>query len=103
MEMALLTRLKEPRVRRRAVLAMLSLLLVWLTFFDSHSLVRRISWHREYSQLEDANEQLRSEITDLETELEKGLSDERVEKIAREEYHMKKPGETVYRTEEKDD
>ena len=39
---------------------------------------------------------------DLEAELDKGLSDERVEKIAREDYHMKKPGETVHPVEKAD-
>ena len=102
MEIALLSRLKEPRVRRRVVLAAVSLLLVWLTFLDSHSLVRRIGWHQEYARLQDENEELQTQIGDLESELETGLSDERVEKIAREEYHMKKPDETVYRTEKKD-
>ncbi len=89
-------------MRRRFVLAAISALLVWLAFFDSHSLVRRIGWHREYNELQDANEQLHSQIEELESELDKGLSDERVEKIAREEYHMKKPDETVYRVETAD-
>ena len=99
MEIALLSRLKEPHIRRRFVIAAFSLLFVWLAFFDSHSLIRRLGWHREYRELESANEQLQVQIEDLESELEKGLSDERVEKIAREEYHMKKPDETVYRVE----
>ncbi len=102
MEVALLSRLKEPRVRKRVVLAAVTFLLVWLTFFDSHSLIRRIGWHQEYAALQDANEELQTQIEDLESELEKGLSDERVEKIAREEYHMKKPDETVHRVEVKD-
>lgn len=102
MEVALLSRLKEPRVRRRFVLAALSLLLMWLTFFDSHSLVRRIGWHKEHAQLQQANDDLKAQIEDLESELDEGLSDERVESIAREQYHMKKPDETVYRIETDD-
>ncbi|NNE48344.1 MAG: septum formation initiator family protein [Rhodothermales bacterium] len=102
MEIGLLTWLKEPRVRKRFVLAAISFVIVWLTFFDSHSLVKRIAWHRELGQLQQANEELELEISHLETEIEKGLSDERVEQIAREEYHMKKPEETVYRIETAD-
>lgn len=83
-------------------MAVASLVLVWLTFFDSHSLVKRLGWHREYGQLQESNEELRAQVDDLESELEKGLSDERVEKIAREEYHMKRPDETVYRVETTD-
>lgn len=78
-----------------------SVLLVWLAFFDSHSISRRITWHRELAHLEAENEQLRAEIEQLESELEEGLTDERVEKIAREQYHMKRPGETVHQVEDR--
>ena len=71
-------------------------LLVWLLFFDSHSLISRLQWYQEYKTLEVQNEQLRNEIARLESELAKGLSDEAVEKIAREQFGMRKKNETVY-------
>jgi len=74
--------------------------LVWITFFDSHSLLRRYQWHQEYEELAQENEQLRQDIQRLETQLDQPLSDEVVERIAREEYGMKRPGEIVYRVEE---
>jgi cell division protein FtsB len=86
-----------PRLRRRALLAGLLLLATWLAFFDSHSLLKRVQWSREHDRLRAENEALRAEIEDLEGELAKGLSEERVEKIAREQYGMRRPGETVYR------
>ena len=101
MEIGVLSRLREPGFRRRFLIVVASVVLIWLTFFDSHSIARRISWHRELSQLEVENERLREEIEGLESELEKGLSDESVEKIAREHYHMKKPGETVHQVEDR--
>lgn len=71
-------------------------LLIWLAFFDSHSLMSRVKWYSEYKSLESQNDQLRSDITFLEGELSKGLSNEAVEKIAREQYGMKRESETVY-------
>ncbi len=101
MEIGVISRLREPRVRNRVILAVLSVLLVWLMFFDSHSIWQRVKWHRELAQLESENEVLQAEIDQLQRELDRGLTDERVEKIAREQYHMKKPGETVHQVEDR--
>jgi cell division protein FtsB len=75
------------------------LLLVWITFFDSHSLLRRYQWHQELDRLTRENQQLREDIRRLERKLDRPLSDKDVEEIAREQYGMKRPGETVYRLE----
>jgi cell division protein FtsB len=75
------------------------LLLIWITFFDSHSLLRRYQWHQELEQLTRENERLRADIDRLQEQLDRPLSDRVVERIAREEYGMKRPGETVYRLE----
>ena len=74
-----------------------ALLLVWITFFDSHSLIKRARWHHEHAVLQEENERLRQEIAMLEARLEEGISDEVIERIAREQYGMRRPGETVYR------
>lgn len=87
----------KRRLTRRLLLSLGVFTLVWITFFDSHSLVKRISWHHEYAELRAENELLIAEIERLEIEVAKGLSDETVEKIAREHYGMRRPGETVYR------
>jgi cell division protein FtsB len=73
-----------------------ALLAVWITFFDSHSLLNRLQWHQEYEQLAAENERLKQRIETLERKLKQPLSDEVVERIAREEYGMKRPDETVY-------
>jgi cell division protein FtsB len=78
-----------------------ALLLIWITFFDSHSLLRRYQWHQELERLTKENQRLREDIRRLESQIDQPLSDETVEEIAREEYGMKRPGETVYRMEEK--
>lgn len=90
----------KRRLRNRLIACGALFVLVWLTFFDSHSLIKRLGWHREHTQLVESNARLRAEIDRLEGEISKGLSDEIVERIAREEYGMRRPGETVYRVQE---
>ncbi|PSQ85361.1 MAG: septation ring formation regulator EzrA [Bacteroidetes bacterium QS_3_64_15] len=75
--------------------------LVWVLFFDSHSLLQRYYWHQELDATKQENTELREKIQRLRTQLDRPLSDSVVERIAREEYGMKKPGETVYRVEPK--
>ncbi|BBM70009.1 FtsB family cell division protein [Rhodothermus marinus] len=90
------------RRRRRRLLVGLGLLLlfIWLAFLDSHSLYRRIRWSYEAARLRAQNEALRAQIDSLQQQLEHGVSDEMVERIAREQYGMRHPGETIYRVEE---
>lgn len=76
---------------------LLATLLVWVLFFDSHSLLQRYQWHQELETLTQENAELQHDIQRLEEQLERPLSDQVVERIAREEYGMKRPGETVYR------
>ena len=86
----------KRRLRSRVLGAAIVLVGVWLTFFDSHSLLKRFGWHREYTQISAENAALEAEIDRLQKEIDRGLSDEMVEKIAREQYGMRRPGETVY-------
>lgn len=77
-------------------------LVLWILFFDSHSVMNRVLWHYEYQTLSEENEALREDIRSLEDQLEEPLSDEAVERMAREEYGMVRPGETIYRIERDD-
>ncbi len=76
-------------------------LLIWIGFFDSHSLFRRYQWHQEHERLSTENEQLRHDIQQLRKKLDRPLSDSLIERIAREEYGMKRPDETIYRLKER--
>lgn len=71
--------------------------LVWIAFFDSHSLLRRVQWRMEYEDLQEENRALREEISRVHDRIEAIESDEMIERIAREQYGMSRPGETVYR------
>lgn len=76
--------------------------LIWVGFFDSHSLLRRYRWHQEHERLSTENERLREDIKELRKKLDRPLSDSLIERIAREEYGMKRPDETIYRLKESD-
>ena len=90
----------KRRLRRIILWAIVAAALCSFLFLDSHSLLKRMTWRNEYTEVRQENEKLRADIEQLEKEVSEGLSDEAVEKIAREEYGMHRPGETVYPVEE---
>lgn len=95
--MSLRERLLGPRTRRRLLIAGVVALGLWVAFLDSHSLLRRALYARDLDRIEAENEALRRENAVLESQIEAGLDAETVEKVAREQYGMRRPGETVYR------
>ena len=92
----------KRRLSRRLIMSVGVFTILWIGFFDSHSLIKRFSWHQEHAALLAENEALIAEIERLEGEVEKGLSDVVVEQIAREHYGMRRPGENVYRVKAND-
>jgi len=72
-------------------------IVVWVAFFDSHSLWQRYRWQQELETLQHENVELQQEIERLRTQLDRPLSDSLVERIARQQYGMKRPNETIYR------
>ena len=87
------------RLRRRALWVGLVGLALWVAFFDSHSVLRRVGYARELDRLTAENGRLASENRALAAAAARGLDDERLERVAREEYGMRRPGERVYRVE----
>jgi len=71
-------------------------ILTWISFLDSHSLLSRVQMYREKSRVEQDTTLLRARIRELEKLLARPLTDEEVERIAREDYGMTKSGEKVY-------
>ncbi|MGB1048965.1 MAG: FtsB family cell division protein [Rhodothermales bacterium] len=70
---------------------------IWVLLFDSHSIVTRVQLMAERSELSADNEALQARIDALEVKLSQPISDAEIERIAREDYHMSRPEETVYR------
>lgn len=97
--MQLLSFTSSPTFRKRLLLIGAVALAIWLLFLDSHSVLRRVQYYRELRHLQSENQEMRQSIEELSGLLEEGLSEETVEKIAREQYGMRRPGETVYRIE----
>lgn len=72
--------------------------LVWFAFIDSYSLKTRWDLHTQKQELKERAEQLNADSEELKTKIEQLDEDPALlEKIAREEYGMRKPGETVYK------
>lgn len=88
--------LSDRSFRKRAIWIALGLAFIWVGFFDSHSIYKRLSWHREAHLIEAENLELQKEIERLNRQLEVDVSDEIIEQLAREQYGMRKEGETVY-------
>jgi cell division protein FtsB len=88
--------LARPGLRRRALVLGIAGLAIWLVFLDGHSLLTRLGYVREHSALSAEIEELRSENEALEERLRAGLTEDVVEEVAREQYGMRRPGETVY-------
>ena len=87
------------RLRRRALLVGLAALGLWVAFFDSHSVYRRVSYATELDRITVENEQLAAENEALTDQLGRVLDDGTLERVAREQYGMRRPGERVYRVE----
>ena len=86
----------SSRLRRWLLIAGLTVGAVWFLFFDSHSLLRRGQYYAEARALAEENAELQNQIDRLDAQLDAGLSDEIVETVAREQYGMRRSGETVY-------
>lgn len=94
----MIDRAREMLARYRGYMlgAAAVLLVIWIGFLDSHSLLKRYQWHQDVQALKAENAALQAEIERLEAELGKDLTDEEVERIAREQYGMQREGETVH-------
>ncbi|WP_266368806.1 FtsB family cell division protein [Tellurirhabdus rosea] len=72
-------------------------LLVWMFFLDSNDIISQIRNARKLSDLEDDRAYLKEEITSVQKKRKEVFGSARSkEKFARENYLMRKPGETVY-------
>ncbi len=83
-------------IGRRLLLGGALLVLGWVAFFDSHSLLRRARWTYELHAKKAENARLEGELEKLQQALESVDTPEVTERVAREQYGMRRPGETVY-------
>ena len=87
------------RWNKKILLGLLGLVLViWFIFVDVYSLKTRWDLGQQKKELIRKTEELKSESETLEQDIQKLENNpDLIEKIAREEYGMKKPGEKVYK------
>lgn len=97
---------KQPASKHRRLSPLVligSVIAVWLllqfVWFDTYSWLRYQDWQREHEELLEENARLQAEIIELRALLKAPPSDEVIERIAREQYGMRREGETVYRIE----
>lgn len=77
--------------------------LIWFLFIDTYSVWTRYQLSQEKDDLKHKTEELQTSTSDLKSNIEKLENDpDLLERIAREEYGMKKEGETVYKIKAKD-
>ncbi len=88
----------SPLILMGSVIAIV--LLLQFVWFDSYSWMRYRDWQREYEELVQENTRLQAEIAELQALLKTPPNDDIIEKIAREQYGMRREGETIYRVEE---
>lgn len=88
---------KLRKVFLNKYLLVLTLFVVFVTFFDEHSLIHRWQSHQRINQMEEELKFYQDEIKatkQKKTELQS--SDENLEKFAREHYFMKKKNEEIF-------
>lgn len=85
------------------LIVLMAVTFVWVSFFDTYSIHTRVSMARQKADLEAEIQRLNSSIDQLDQNIDELQNDPALlEKIAREEYGMRKQGETVYRVRKTD-
>lgn len=90
----------NPLRWRKSFLLMIlgGFIFVWFAFIDTYSLWTRYELSQRKDELKQKTEQLEAETARLKQQIQDLKSDPALlERIAREEYGMKKEGETVYK------
>lgn len=90
----------ERKVRVKPGRILLLLLVLWVGFSFARNAVANYQLRQEIRALEKRLEVLELRRADLEREIEEWLSPENVERIAREQLGLVKPGEVLYRLSE---
>ncbi len=80
----------------------LTIFVIWMTFFDTNSLMIHLELRNEVKKLEKQKDFLQGEIEKDKEILKKLSSKSELEKFAREKYYMKKENEEIFLIEYED-
>ena len=75
--------------------ALLAMFFFWFVFGD-YGLFTRFSMEREHRQLMESRAEEEKKIAEDRATIRQAYSQESIEKVAREKYNFRKPGETVF-------
>ncbi|NTV02647.1 MAG: septum formation initiator family protein [Chlorobiaceae bacterium] len=81
--------------KRFIVQALLVLLVFWF-FFGDYGLATRFSMERDHRQLLGRQAEEQKKIVEDRATIRQAYSQDSIEKVAREKYNFRKPGETVF-------
>ncbi|SMO34097.1 FtsB family cell division protein [Fodinibius sediminis] len=97
-----ITHLNPLRWRKSFLAVVLGgMVFIWFAFFDTYSIWTRIELNHRLEELQTKKKELQQETLILKDKIEDLETDPALlERIAREEYGMKKEGETVYKIKE---
>lgn len=90
----------NPLIWRRSFLLwlLIGFIAIWFAFLDTYSLWTRYQLEREKSTLIEETQQLKNKTEELQDKIDQINNDpQKIERIARERYGMRKPDENVYR------
>lgn len=99
------TQILNPLRWRKSFLILVlgGFMVLWFAFFDTYSIWTRFELNQRKDDLKMKKEQLKEETAVLKQKIENLQNDPALlERIAREEYGMKKEGETIYKIKEVD-
>ncbi|MCB0470209.1 MAG: septum formation initiator family protein, partial [Flavobacteriaceae bacterium] len=80
----------------------LLLFIIWMLFWDSNSWLIHHELNKEMDDLKDQKEYYNKEIQETNKAIKELSNEEGVEKLAREEYYMKKENEDIFIVEYED-
>jgi len=95
--------LLNPLRWRKSFLALIlgGFVIIWFTFIDTYSIWTRVELSQRKADLKQKTQKLKADTQILKQKIEDLQTDPfLLERIAREEYGMKKEGETVYKIKE---
>ncbi|MEM0931439.1 MAG: septum formation initiator family protein [Bacteroidota bacterium] len=90
------------KVMTNMYILVLTIFVIWMTFFDTNSLLIHLELRKEIKKLEKQKQFLTGEIAKDKEILEKLSDSNELEKYAREKYYMKKDGEEIFLIEYED-
>jgi len=98
------SKIKLPKITTNFYLVSIIFFILWMLFFDSNDVFSQYERRKTLKELENDKEFYADGIKEIELKREKLSTNVRIlERFARENYYLKKPGEDVYIIEEEVD